>query len=149
MFRKFTAILMLALLTSACAQHSTIVSEPPGAQVMVDGQEIGVTPCKLDYNLSAGDSHEVLVVKEGYQPVHFVVETDEVDTNARNKWLAAGVVWSPLWVGTFFTKKLKDSYDFVLREEASEMTASLDQADYESILLLGSQNPQKENAVFD
>ena len=126
MLRKLVAILTLALLTSACAQHSAFVSEPSGAQVIVDGQEIGVTPCNLDYNLSSGDSHEVTVAKEGYEPVHFVVEADEVDMEARNKWLAAGVVWSPLWLGTLFTKKLKDSYDFILREEKPDMTARID-----------------------
>lgn len=149
MLRKLVAILLLTLFTSACAQHSTFVSEPTGAQVIVDGEEIGVTPCELAYNLSTGDSHEVIIAKEGFEPVHFVVQTDEVDTEARNTWLAAGVVWSPLWLGTFFTKKLKDSYDFVLREEAPEITAQANQVDYEALLMLGSQNPKKVNAALD
>ena len=129
MIKKFTAILILAFLTSACAQHSAFISEPSGAQVIVDGQQIGVTPCDLDYNLSSGGSHDVTVVKNGYEPVHFVVEADEVDSEARNRWLAAGVVWSPLWLGTLFTKKLKDSYDFILREEAPSITAKAKSAD--------------------
>ena len=124
MLRKTVAIILLAFLSSACAaQHTAFISEPPGANVVVDGYQIGVTPCQFDYNLSPGDSHKVVISKEGYEPLHFVVKTDEVDTKARNKWLAAGVVWSPLWIGTFFTKKLKDTYDFMLRENAPSMTA--------------------------
>ncbi len=128
MIKKLIAISMLCFLTTACAsQHAAFMSEPPGAEVYVDGQQIGVTPCNFDYNLSPGDTHKVTVAKDGFKPVNFVVKTDEVDTQARNRWLAAGVVWSPLWIGTIFTKKLKDSYDFILREEAPQVTASVDQ----------------------
>ena len=130
MFKKFIAIVLLCFLTSACAtQQAAFMSDPPGAQVIVDGENIGVTPCQFDYNLSPGDSHEVTVVKDGFEPVNFVVKTDEVDTATRNRWLVAGAVWSPLWLGTIFTKKLKDSYDFFLREEAPKLTASAGQAD--------------------
>ena len=50
--------------------------------------------------------------------------TDEVDAEARNRWMAAGAVWSPLWLGTIFTKKLKDTYDFALRSEPAQLTAA-------------------------
>ncbi|MDH3998526.1 MAG: PEGA domain-containing protein [Desulfuromonadales bacterium] len=124
MLQRFIAIALLALLTSACAaQQTAFISNPPGAEVLVDGAAIGTTPCSFDYNLGNGESHEVTINKEGYDSIRFVVKTDEVDIEARNRWLAAGVVWSPLWVGTFFTKKYKDSYDFVLRAEPPTMTA--------------------------
>ena len=45
---------------------------------------------------------------------------------SRNRWLAAGVVWSPLWLGTLFTKKLKEGYEFVLKRSAPTMTARAD-----------------------
>jgi hypothetical protein len=127
MFRKLFVIVLLATFTSACAQQAAFVSTPPGAQVFVDGQEIGVTPCAFDYQLSQNDSHEITIAKEGYQPVDFVVKKDEVDTEARNRWLVAGAVWSPLWIGTLFTKKLKDTYDFALQAEPADMTATAKQ----------------------
>ena len=77
-------------ITSACAQQAAFVSTPPGAQVFIDGQEIGVTPCAFDYNLGKNDSHEVTIAKQGYDPVNFVVVTDEVDTAARSRWLRPG-----------------------------------------------------------
>lgn len=125
MYKKLISIILLALLTSACAtQHAAFVSTPPGAQVFVDGEEIGVTPCAYDYKLSKNATHEITISKEGFEPVNFVVAADEVDTKARNQWMVAGAVWSPLWIGTIFTKKLKDSYDFALRTAPAELTAS-------------------------
>ena len=122
MYQKLFFIILLALFTSACAQQATFVSTPPGAQVFIDGEQIGVTPCAYDYKLSTNTEHEVTIAKEGFEPVNFTVVADEVDTEARSRWLAAGAVWSPLWLGTIFTNKLKDAYDFALR---SEPTSSL------------------------
>jgi len=124
MYPKLLIIILLALFTSACAQQAAFVSTPPGAQVFIDGEEIGVTPCAFDYKLSNNAQHDVTIAKEGFEPVNFVVVTDEVDAEARNRWLAAGAVWSPLWLGTIFTKKLKDTYDFALRSEPAQLTAA-------------------------
>jgi len=124
MFRKLLAILLLTCLTTACAQHAAFTSDPPGAKVLVDGKAIGTTPCSYDYQLGPGSSYAVVVDKPGFEAVHFAVKADEVDQKARNSWLAAGVVWSPLWLGTLFTKKLKDSYEFVLQAEEPQLTAT-------------------------
>jgi len=124
MYLKLFIIILLAFFTSACAQQAAFVSTPPGAQVFIDGEEIGVTPCAYDYNLSNNTQHDVTIAKDGFEPVNFVVVTDEIDTQARSRWLAAGAVWSPLWLGTIFTKKLKDTYDFALRSEPAQLTAS-------------------------
>lgn len=123
MYHKLLIIGLLAMFTSACAQQAAFVSTPPGAQVFIDGEEIGVTPCAFDYKLSQTESHDVKIIKQGYDPVEFVVVADEVDTEARNRWVAAGAVWSPLWIGTLFTKKLKDVYDFALLAEPPQRTA--------------------------
>jgi hypothetical protein len=128
MYQKLFIVILLAIFTSACAQQAAFVSTPPGAQVFIDGEEIGVTPCAFDYKLSNNAKHEVTIAKDGFEPVNFVVVTDEVDTEARTRWLAAGAVWSPLWLGTIFTKKLKDTYDFALRSEPAQLTASADLA---------------------
>lgn len=119
MFRKAVAALILTLLTCACAQQqAAFLSVPAGARISIDGQPVGVTPCRFSYKESAGKSYEVLLEKEGYEAVRQTVTTDEWDAAARNKWLAAGVVWSPLWLGALFTRKLDDSYEFVLRPAA-------------------------------
>ncbi|KIH77821.1 PEGA domain-containing protein [Geoalkalibacter ferrihydriticus] len=122
--KKCIAIIFLVLFTSACAkQQALFISEPEGAVVFIDGQKIGVTPCTYTYSLSAGQRLEVSLEKAGYQEINYRVKTDEVDGRERAKWMAAGVVWSPLWLGTLFTKKLKDSYEIVMQEETATLTA--------------------------
>lgn len=119
MTRKLIAVMTLLFLTTACANQAVFISDPPGARVMVDGETVGVTPCAFDYHTTSGDTYQVVIEKNGFEPVQHNVKADVVDTSARNSWLAAGVVWSPLWLGTFFTKKLKDSYQFVLKQDTS------------------------------
>lgn len=131
MLKKFAAIVLLLLFTSACAQQQALfVSEPLGAKVYVDGRDIGTTPCTYTYRLSAGQQLDVTLEKPGFEPIHYRVKADEVDMRERSKWLAAGVVWSPLWLGTLFTKKLKDSYEVVMKEDAPTFTASAGETDH-------------------
>ena len=123
MLKKVFAIFLLTCFTSACANQAMILSEPAGARVSIDGRTIGVTPCPYDYANSSGTSFAVTVEKPGYEAIDFQIQADETDTSARNSWLAAGLVWSPLWLGTFFTKKLKDSYNFVMKKTQPQLTA--------------------------
>ncbi len=123
MLKKICAILILTCFTSACANQAMILSEPSGARVSIDGRTIGVTPCSYDYANSSGGSFAVIVEKPGYEAIDYQIQADETDTSARNSWLAAGLVWSPLWLGAFFTKKLKDSYNFVMKKVQPQFTA--------------------------
>lgn len=126
MLKKLFVVLVLCCFTSACANQAMILSEPAGAQVYVDGQAIGVTPCKYQYTSNTGGSVAVTIEKPGYDPLKYRIQADETDVSARNTWLAAGLVWSPLWLGTLFTKKLKDSYNFVMKKAAPQFTAKAD-----------------------
>ncbi len=130
LLKAFTVLLILSLL-SACAQQAVFLSDPPGAQVYIDGQSIGTTPCNYKYSNGTGGSHEVTLQKPGYDPVRHEVQADEVDQAARNSWLAAGLLipmGSPLFLGTFFTKKLKNTYEFVMRKSTPVHTAGIDNA---------------------
>jgi hypothetical protein len=120
---KIIALFVLCLFSAGCAQHTAFVSDPPGARVLVDGRDVGVTPCLFPYRVGTGCDYEVVVEKEGYQAMYHTLRTDEVDRQARNRWLAAGVVWSPLWLGALFTKKLRDGYEFILKKADVEHTA--------------------------
>jgi len=124
MFKKLIAIALLGLFCSACAANqAAFISEPAGANVYVNGDLVGTTPCKLDYHCNGGNDYQVVIEKDGYEPVAHTFKADEVDRSARKTWLAAGLVWSPLWIGTLFTKKLKDSYEIVLKQSGPELTA--------------------------
>lgn len=96
---------------------------------MIDGEVVGVTPCQFEYSNSAGGDYDVTVSMDGYETVQHAVKADEVDRATRNKLLAAGLVipgGSALWLGTLFTKKLKDNYEFALKKSPPTYTALAD-----------------------
>jgi hypothetical protein len=64
------AALMAALFVCACqagcvTRRLTIISDPPGATVYVDNEEVGVTPCSVSYIYYG--TRQVTVVKDGYE----------------------------------------------------------------------------------
>ncbi|MFK5925457.1 MAG: PEGA domain-containing protein [Desulfuromusa sp.] len=123
--RLLTLFVLVAFL-SACAPHQALIqSEPPGAMVTINGTEIGETPVQFDYALSTGSQHQVQISHQGYEKVDLTIKADKIDSGAMKRWLMAGVVWSPLWIGTIFTKKLKESYLFVMKRDKPQLTAML------------------------
>ncbi len=116
MLKKLIAFSLLLFFTTGCANQAAFLSSPAGAQVFVDGESIGVTPCVYQYKSNSGKTCEVVIKKDGYDTVQQEVQADQVDKPARKKWLTAGLVWSPLFLGTLFTKKLKDSYEYTLKK---------------------------------
>jgi len=126
MLKKLTVLILLLAFTSACAPSRALIqSEPPGAMVIMDGQELGVTPVNFNHNLSSGQHHNISLKHQGFESVAMTITADKTDSPAMKRWLKAGVLWSPLWIGTLFTKKLKESYMFVMKRSQPQMTASL------------------------
>ena len=124
---KLLTLIVLAVFIGACAPHQALIqSDPPGALVMINGKEVGETPVYFDYNLSSGREHDVQLSRPGYDQVDLRIKADETDSGAMKRWLMAGAVWSPLWIGTMFTKKLKESYLFVMKRNSLQKTAKLD-----------------------
>lgn len=124
---KLITLIVLCAFLCACAPHQALIqSEPPGAIVTIDGKQIGETPVSYDYALSTGNQHQVSIAQQGYDSVDLMIKADKTDSGAMKRWLMAGVVWSPLWLGTLFTKKLKESYLFVMKRSSPQLTAKLD-----------------------
>lgn len=66
-------LLLLCLCSTGCVRRRmTIRSFPPGAQVFVDAQEIGTTPCSTPYTYYG--KRNIMVVKDGYETKTFVHE---------------------------------------------------------------------------
>ena len=58
--------LAVCLLQTGCVfRRMTVRSDPPGALVLVDGQEIGYTPCSMDFTYYG--TREIKLVKDGYE----------------------------------------------------------------------------------
>ncbi len=126
--KLLTLILLVAFLSACAPKQALFQSEPPGAMVTIDGKRIGVTPVEYAHALSPGSQHQVSIAHTGYEQVDLTIKADKTDSKAMKRWLMAGVVWSPLWLGTFFTKKLKESYLFVMKRNNPQLTAKLEKA---------------------
>lgn len=124
--KLITLILLVAFLSACAPKQALIQSEPPGAMVTIDGEQLGTTPVKYAHVLSPGSQHQVNIAHPGYEQVDLTIKADKTDSGAMKRWLMAGVVWSPLWLGTIFTKKLKESYLFVMKRNNPQMTAKLE-----------------------
>jgi len=123
---KLLTLILLAVFLSACAPKQALIqSEPPGAMVTINGKKIGMTPVRYSHTLSPGSQHQVSIAHPGYEQVDLTITADKTDSGAMKQWLIAGVIWSPLWLGTLFTKKLKESYLFVMKRNNPQMTAKL------------------------
>ncbi len=121
--RIVSLLSLLLFLTSCAAQRTLFFSDPAGARVTVNGEVVGTTPCAYQYRSGNDKKYHIELQKVHYQVLCQNIETDSVDKASRKKWLVAGLVWSPLWLGTVFTKKLKDSYHFVLSRIGEEKAA--------------------------
>lgn len=84
MSRLFTiALLLSTLMLSSCAtlftgvrQKVTIESNPPGAQIYIDGRNEGVTPTTVrmhrDFDLVTDNGKDIRLVMEGYHDQYFM-----------------------------------------------------------------------------
>jgi len=124
---KLLALFVLVVFLSACAPRQALIqSEPPGAMVTINGTKVGTTPVQYDYSLSNGSQHQMHITHQGYEPVDQTIEADKTDPGAMKRWLIAGAIWTPLWIGTFFTKRLKESYLFVMQRYNPPLTAMVE-----------------------
>ncbi len=64
--RRFSmlAIITLALLPGCVHRRLTVNSNPPGARVLLDGEEVGETPTSVDFTHYG--TREIVLQKDGY-----------------------------------------------------------------------------------
>ena len=79
MLRSQTTWLMAGLMLcgSLCGcmfRRMTVRSDPPGALVMVDGKEVGYTPCSVPFTYYG--TREITLVKPGYESLTTLQRVD-------------------------------------------------------------------------
>ena len=76
---RIRLLLCAALLSSGCAayQNVGIESDPPGAEIYLDGKLAGQTPLELRVPRDA--AHTVYLKKEGYRPELVVLEKHDAN----------------------------------------------------------------------
>jgi PEGA domain len=63
---RLALCLLLAISSTGCMhRRMTVRSDPPGAMVLVDGEEIGYTPTSIDFTYYG--TREVTLIKPGYK----------------------------------------------------------------------------------
>lgn len=90
--------LILSILCTSCGtitrgtmQNVTITSIPPEAYIYVDNKPCGQTPQVI--SMTRYKNHHVVLVKEGYEPNHYIL-------TSRVSWMLAGnLLYFPACVG--------------------------------------------------
>lgn len=65
--RSLPAVLALLLLSAACAHQARIESDPPGAEVIVNGDRVGLSPVEIPDEGGWKRSYEITLRKDGYE----------------------------------------------------------------------------------
>jgi hypothetical protein len=99
MCRRAVALLLVVVL--AGCQSVPVQSMPYGADVWVDGEHIGKTPCKFKASTVIGCEYDVVVRMKGYRPYRETVETEWGPGTTWNL-LASLLFLSPLIILTPF-----------------------------------------------
>ena len=74
---KRSLLLALCLVGCTAYQNVAIESDPPGAEIFLDGKPVGLTP--LDLRVSRNLDHTVYLKKEGHRPELVVLEKHEAN----------------------------------------------------------------------
>ncbi|MEW6741994.1 MAG: PEGA domain-containing protein [Planctomycetota bacterium] len=68
-------VLMIALGLSGCVKRLlTVRTEPPGARILVDGEEIGESPCGVPFEYFG--TREIIARLEGYETRHELIDIE-------------------------------------------------------------------------
>ena len=111
--RAAAAVVALAL-TTACAQHVEFVSNPPGAHLWINGQDLGLTPARGTFSYTAFSNFEVILEKEGYATYRGSLPTD-----VKVGHLVFGLLCC--WPALIWMQGPVDHYQFIMSPVAGGM----------------------------
>ena len=103
---------------SSCASSTLIKSEPPGAELYIDGRHVGRTPFLHTDTKIVGSRTSITLEKEGYEPLNtYFTRSEEADVGA----IIGGIfVWPVfLWVMKYYPEH---SYELwpLMRDDNNE-----------------------------
>ena len=112
-------------------RRMTILSDPPGALVMVEGEELGYTPMSLDFTYYG--TREITLIKDGYQ-------TETVLQKVPTPWYEV----FPLEFVTdnFVPLKIRDRHVFMYRLRPEVIVPTQELLDRANTLRSEAQIPQ-------
>ena len=80
--RKLIALAMAFFFLFGCASSTLIKSNPPGAKLYLDGQDLGETPYTYSDKAAAGTMRTVKLKKEGYKDFNGTIKREKLSVGA-------------------------------------------------------------------
>lgn len=121
--KMISVLLAGSILFSGCASTTTILSNPSGARVFLNGESVGTTPHTHTDTKIVGSTTSVRLEKEGYETFNTSFSRNEVaDVGA----IIGGLF---VWVPFLWTMKYKDSrtYDLIPSSGNQQPATSIQQ----------------------
>lgn len=105
----FMRLSLLLTVFAGCTSTTTILSRPTGANVSVDGQNLGPAPALWSNTVWAGTKNHVRLSMQGYQDVNTTIAADQ--------WSVGRVVASVLCFlpGLLWSTDYRPEYEFALQ----------------------------------
>ena len=112
--KTFTVALLLgsALLLSSCSESVQLTSDPPGADVQINGQSYGKTPVTLSLSDFDFTDYQLTLTKMGYQDKTIVLQK-ELKTGP---FIGGFFIW-PFWLWSYGPM---DNYNFQLTPKSGQ-----------------------------
>lgn len=117
---RFVA-LSISFLAASCAHPTLIQTDPPGAELYIDGVQVGITPYTLQDTPGSGDRYEIVIQKSGYQIVQSTLRQDQFSWPRGIASVTCGLCSFGLGCLGLLTWswQLQDQYSFVLQPAAA------------------------------
>ena len=114
--RRFVSLaLVISIGAAGCAEHITFHSIPEGAEVWLNGRDLGRTPTSAEVEYDAFTRYQVVLKKDGYQVVRAPLATQI--NSAALLGTIAGVFCFPCLVSLIWIQQPLRDYTFTLTPE--------------------------------
>ena len=100
-----------------CTHTAIISTTPPGAQVKIDGLDVGSTDLNYIENTGWKKVYMVEISKPGYRTKQVQLSQTEWNSGELAAWIIPGLFVWPMLIGIGKTRQLKDNYHFELEPE--------------------------------
>jgi len=80
--RKLIALAIAFFFLFGCASSTLIKSNPPGAKLYLNGQDLGETPYTYSDRAAAGTMRTVTLKKEGYKDFNGTIKREQLSVGA-------------------------------------------------------------------
>lgn len=103
-------VFILVFIITGCTHSTLINTKPSGANITIDGSDLGLTPLVFNDTSGVPKSFIVKVSKRGYKEINIPVK-QAYRGDISLLWLIPGII------PYFFTATLNDSYSFNLEKQ--------------------------------